>query len=343
MRASSSPFTVAIRNLPAWVGGLPLLTWARLKGTAISSVGAETGIGAWCGSAYDSVRRQVLLNGGGHGDGSDNGVYAIELGLDVPAPVMLKAGSPSVQIDVSYYEDGTPSSRHTYWHLQFVRSLDGMMQVGGAAMYGTGNYGDAKINRFRLSTNTWDPAGTFADRGASGLAAEGVCQDADENIYVWHADSYSVYKWVPGVPGTWSMFADVAGQWNRAMEFDSNRGRILCFGWEEAAKRISLAGEVADVVFTGSRADVAYAQGVAWSFCPERDSFLGIEHGGTDVYELHAETFAVEPLPIAGIPPEPGGGGHSAYHNRWRVCPDLGIIYLHPGDGTADLWVIRYQ
>jgi hypothetical protein len=131
-----------------------------------------------------STSELISCASGGHGDSSDNGVYSFSLAADSPAwvercaPTLLESRVPNVE----YQPDGKPTSRHTYSRQFYVPSIDKVIQVSATGLYGSG-YDAQKTDGFSLTTNTWDPAGTYTNNPANG---RGIAVDPTRNI-IWTA------------------------------------------------------------------------------------------------------------------------------------------------------------
>lgn len=336
---------------PAWMDGVAPFTWIELEGTMPSLAGAEDGVTAYSGAAYDPTRRYFLFNGGGHLDGSGNGVYAARVGLDAPDVVALRADSSDPEYNVAYYSDGTPSARHTYRSLVYLPAFDGMFQFGCTSPYGDGNYRDGTVNRFDLATNAWDPAGTYATMPAETEDySMSACFDEAGNVYVNSNRSHSLLQWTPGSPGSWSELWSDGGidAGSSALVFDPMRDRIVHFGGESSAAWWSLAGARTAITWGGTAAGAA--PGASLVYCPERDSFIGASSNGEDtvpsIIEVDPETFAVTEIAMTGMGPIPDGGGfgaESGFYNRLQIDPSLGVIFFHAGHGSRNVWAFRYE
>jgi len=335
---------------------MALFTWKELPGTNPSAVGADLGVAAFSGAAYDPTRRLFIFFGGGHNDSDDNGVYAVRVGLDTPDVVALMAQSASKQIDVAYYSDGKPSSRHTYGSLVYHPGADGMMPIGAAALWGQalimGN-----VDRFKLSTNTWDPAGRWASL-PSGAPQSGISAVVDNagNIFATSNGSSGpkIMKWTPTAgtyyPGTWEVWTGTslgANWWDteNALTYDPSRNRLVYFGAGSAAAWFDIATKARTAItFTGPAA--GSAAGKSWSsYCPERDSFFGYEEGtSATMLECRASDFYVSTVSVAGTAPSSGGTPTpTGPYNRLKLDTNLGIVMLHNNWTNRNLFAFRYK
>lgn len=142
-----------------------------------------TGIlGTWSGGAFDTTRQELLVSGGGHNDGCDNGVYGYSLEkqqwrLVADASefaVRYAIADPSI----STYTDDTPSSAHTYDTLTYMPSLDAFCINGiGSGYLSDGNSCDHRIyctdvkslnynikrGWYHAGNRLWQPSATLSD------------------------------------------------------------------------------------------------------------------------------------------------------------------------------------
>jgi hypothetical protein len=152
--------------LPAWLAGKPLNEIFEIPGTA-GAGGAQV-------DAYSNIAIQrstsTVFAGlcGGHSDSSDNRVVSLDLRADSPTWVLRKAASTVPVENVNYYPDGTPSSRHVYQHVHVIEQLNRLMFFGMRFGYGGGTPVSGQVDGFNLTTNEWDPAGTWASVPAAG-------------------------------------------------------------------------------------------------------------------------------------------------------------------------------
>jgi len=298
-----------------------------------------------------------IFFGGGHNDSADNGVYAVRVGLDTPTAVVLMAPSSSAQIDRAYYNDGKPTSRHTYGSLVYHPGANGLISPIASATYGQALI-LPNMDRFNLATNTWDPQGTWASQPSVSGDSTGMssCVDNSGNIYMalTNASGDRIMKWTPTPgtyhPGTWSVFATTqfASTWSnkeKALVYDPTRNRIIYFGSSGYAAYWNLAtGAKTAITFIGPSA--GSAPGKTWSnYCIERDSFFGYVAGtSTTILECRASDFYVSTVSITGTGPSFGGSPTptSAY-NRLKLDNDLGIVMLQNNYARQNLFAFRYK
>ncbi|MBV8035935.1 hypothetical protein [Roseateles sp.] len=231
------------RVLPAWLASKPLNTWFEIPGTAGAGGAA---VDAYSGMAIEERTSEILIAAaGGHNDSSDNRVVSINLSSDAPAWIQRMAPSTMVATNVAYYADGKPASRHLYSSLHFVPQLNRLILFGLRGAWGAA-YNFGKVDAFSLDTNTWDPAGTFADMPAGYYGAAQI-RATGEVI------SNGLKKWSP-VDRQWSDLVTVplgdAVRWPMAV--DARRGQLFCLQWGDGqgydpqrmvASRVPLGGK----------------------------------------------------------------------------------------------------
>jgi hypothetical protein len=151
------------QGTPAWMAGRALNEWFAIANTA----GADgANIDPWCGFCVVPATSELIIPlAGGHGDGWDTRVSSIVLTDDAPAWKSPRR-KESITIDLAnpdqpYAKDGvTPTSRHTRYTVQYCQQNNRVMLMGSPSLNG-GGVSSVESNGFDLSTNTWDPPGTW--------------------------------------------------------------------------------------------------------------------------------------------------------------------------------------
>lgn len=342
---------VPARALPAWLAGKPLNTWFEIPGT--SGAGGAA-VDAYSGMAIEERTSEILIAAaGGHNDSYDNRVVSINLSSDAPAWRQRMAPSTTTALNVAYYADGKPSSRHLYSSLHYVPQLNRLMLFGVRGAWGAA-YNFAKLDAFNLDTNTWDPAGTFADM-PTGYYGSGQIRATGEVI------SSGLKKWSPG-DRQWTDLVTAplgdAVRWPVAA--DACRGQLFCLQWGDGqgfdpqrmvASRIPLGGKQQIAVsFNPSSAlnlwldeKPMYA---GMDYDPDNDRFLFYAGRGSAagrVYVIKPNDGNVWDMSLL----EPGAGSvqivattDSGLQNRLRYVPALrGFVLL--ARAGANLYFLR--
>ena len=119
---------------------------------------------------------------------------------------MEGGGAMPYSIGVNYNSDGRPASTHLYYGLTFVRAKQRIFKLSAGSVWGTGNESNSNVDGFDLTTNDWDPMGTWAPGMPHGGAID--------RPYAHHPltdDSYTFFsgafrKWTSAT-ATWSSVA----------------------------------------------------------------------------------------------------------------------------------------
>jgi hypothetical protein len=332
-------------NVPAWVSALPVLQWHQIPNTNLSSVqtgftlpvrdgggdvGTPGGVLAFSGGSLKADGSEIFIFGGGHADWAGNEVYSLRLANPVPAWVRRTNPTVNVQSDVSHYNDGLPSSRHTYNAVQFIDQDNRMMTFGAASVYGIGSGRFNTIDAFNPDTNTWAPAFTYANGPAVGEYDLGFCRGPNGDVFCLNGAGRFV-RW-NRVPRTWTDLAAspivlLDGQ-QIAMCYDTARDRVMVFA-NNRGHFNPTTGAFTGVTFTGPAAGtIPVASAMSWVYVPERDSYMGWARGSNSVWECNASTFSVAVLSLSGTAPpaSPQGNAIDKLYNRMMYVPQLKMV-----------------
>ena len=153
---------------PAWLSGKPLNEWFTIAST--SGAGGAT-VFAFSGfTVRDDTSEIMIAAAGGHFDSSDNRVVSLDLRQDSPSWTTRMSASASVQIDVSRYADGKPTSRHTYYSMQWCPPRSRLLLQGVQFAYGNANT-FSTFEAFNPATNVWEAVNYLADIPAGNYGA----------------------------------------------------------------------------------------------------------------------------------------------------------------------------
>jgi hypothetical protein len=107
--------------------------------TPPGATGPAAVISAWGGGCIDTLRRDLLIWGGGHNDYAGNEVYAFNVDTLVWRRKSLATASPANN-GAETNADGSPAARHTYGALIYSAALDSMLVAAGPqGLAGSGN------------------------------------------------------------------------------------------------------------------------------------------------------------------------------------------------------------
>lgn len=349
---SSSSSSGVVQNAPAWLAGHPANEWIEIPGTAGASGAA---VDAFSGMALRESNSEIIIAAaGGHSDSADNRVVSLVLAADAPVWVTRKASSTSVQPDVPYYTDGLPASRHTYQSSQVIESLDRVFLFGARFVYGNA-YEFPTVDAFNLTTNEWDPAGTWTSV-PSGGGYGAVRVRATEDVL-----TYGLRLW-KAKDQTWSQpfttLTNDAVRWPIA--HDSVRDQFFSLQWGDgqgygamaiSASRFPLSGSAQISVTINDSAARAQFEAdtptyAAMDYDPDNDRFLfycGQGAGAGRVYVVTPNATNAWDMSILALgpgsvtPPATSGAG---VNNRFRYVPALKGFVLLP-QGASNLFFLR--
>jgi len=293
----------------------------------------------------------VLAAGGGHSDYSGNEVTSIDLAQDAPAWVLRSAASTSTAMDVPYYSDGKPSSRHTYWSTTWNAQRNRLMLHYSRFVYGSGVSFTAS-NGFNLDTNTWDAQGTWSNGYSVG------CADANGDCYAMGVGYFALNKWTAATD-TWSTLATFADAINvNPVCYDSSRAHLFALAWGDgqgnaspAISAIRIVGTTKSTITFNPSAAVTQFQTdepiySAMEYDPVNDQYLFYEGaaGSTSrvyVIKPNASTvwdMSIMTLGTGSVVPDPAVRG--GVFSRFKYVAALrGFVLMSAG--TSELYFLR--
>lgn len=370
-RAISASVSVRVRgvsappvNVPQWVSSAPLRTWTELPGTKLES--AQVGLNPWStgtpqqvcsysGATLRDYGSEVFLCGGGHADYAGNEMYSLRLADAAPVwkrrieptPPSLIPWTSGTPAPGSYYADGRPAARHTYWQIQFIDSLDKLFLFGCSATWGTGNENFRSLDEFDPATNTWKPKGTYPDVLTSRLAG-GVVKTTGDIVYTHSEATGILCRWTPDTKVTVEVGPRGVANIDVPWAFDPIRNRIVRAegGTGAPASTFDLNNNAvrASIAFIGPYAAKA-SQYSQMTWCDELRCFLVRRFfGDPDVYTVDPVTWAVDKLALSGTPPSQAfnSSGVSDYsYGRFMVVPRLKIVIAISGNVKQNVFFFR--
>jgi hypothetical protein len=309
-------------------------------------------IDAWNGLAANrDTNRVYLAAAGGHADWAGNEVYEIDLSVDAPTWRILREPSPgnTISIGVNYNSDGRPASTHLHDALTFVRAKHRVFKLSAGSVWGTGNESNSNVDGFDLTTNDWDPMGTWPPGTPHGGAID--------RPYAHHPltdDSYTFFsgafrKWTSST-ATWTSLAPRPSYANddivqgSAAAVDTLRDRVLFArnAYKVATSQgllLTSTGTLSDVTFTGvAAAEVTGTQGALHYFAAE-DAFLLKTGAGGALYRIEPTTFAVTEQATSGTSPPDAVNG---VYTRFVWLPALGGFAYLPR-ASANFWFLATE
>jgi hypothetical protein len=290
----------------------------------------------------------MFVVGGGHADYAGNEVYSLRLADD--SPMWVRRSNPTMNVGgtsgpgAAYYSDGRPSSRHTYWHVQYCDQRDRLMTFGAAAVWGNGNGNFPTVDGFDPRTNQYDPAGAYPSQSGIETVACGVAKDSGGNVYIHNHASGVLYKWTQ-TSNSWSSLGNRGVyDYETAYVCDSFRNRILRIrGGNSSAGVFNLnsGGEFTSISFTGAGAG-AMTNGCL-VFDSGADCYWFLKRGSPTIYRVDPVTWAVTVQSVTGVVPNNTyiDGRHTIY-GRFAYCPELrGLVFVR--DADSDAYFVKTQ
>ena len=331
---------------PLWRRGIPLNQWTEIQGT--SGAGGAA-IDAWGALAENKATAELYIAAsGGHGDSSDNRVVSLSLMADAPAWVQRHAPSANPVVDVLYYPDGLPTSRHLYHHLHYLPAMNAVLLGGCRFGYGGGTPTGPGMDVFDLTTNQWLPRMTLADI----TPFNGYVIEIDGAGAAWNT---SGNRFVPST-NTWSLPGTGVGLGRFPHAFAPGRDVIFSLQFGDGQGYDLNLGVVARQLdtITGSSVAISFNPSVALTgFIAAHPTYAGMDYdAANDRFLFYAaeetgKVYVVTPnatttwdlsvLTTTGLPtPTPGAG----VNKRFRYLPTLGGFVLLPSGGS-NLFFLR--
>jgi len=335
--------------------------WFQIPNTAISNAdpatvppgntGPQSKVVAWTSFVVDTRNSKVYsVAGGGHNDYAGNEVDELTLEVDTPGPWTQRlAPTPAGQLTncQSYYGDGRPAARHSYYGVTLDTANDRIMLFGGAEWCVNGGFHSA-ISSYNIGANTYNGSGTHP--GSVGSLGSGVAAYAVDPLTgnVYGAKDFVFARWNRSTNTftTLSPSGSPAAGNETMSAMDTTRGRILFVGGQTPGGDHHIY-TIAQNTFTaislnGANAgNVAAADGAAMVYVDVLDRFLvrlgGV--GGT-VYQINPTTWEVTTYPTTGGSSVPAT--QNGPYNKFLYVPRLGgVIYVPTYSGNA--WFMRIR
>lgn len=278
-----------------WYAATDQLSYVLPSPKPYGSTGPRAIMSAWSGACYDTTREQLLVHGGGHGDSSDNSIYAFNLEsltwsrLWGPTPNDSILPLPNVPWGETY-ADGSPRARHTYGGLQVIPALGALWMWGGSLWSGSGGMGKATW-LFDLEQKTWTrrsscpyPIGCQPFTAYDRLTGHVYCH-AYARLYSYDPLS-DIWQTIGGYPPGASPNANMILHEKEQQLYLIGDGKVYMYDLETTPSAMQCIYKTSDVTkFVGgiARPAVAYdtkrEQIIAWA-------------GSTSVYTFDVETYA---------------------------------------------------
>jgi hypothetical protein len=312
------------------------------------NTGPQSKVIAWTSFVVDTRTSKVYsVANGGHEDYSGNEVDELDLAREDPRWTERLAPTPNAQIvDGSYYNDGRPTSRHSYYGVTFDETNDRIMLFGGSR-YSMGSQLPT-VDSYNIGANSYSASGTHAGVPSSLIALGAAYAVNPINGDVYGGANFTFHRWNRST-STWTALSTSGSAYGgEAMSaMDTKRGRILVIGGlnpdhhlytiaSNAWSSITLSGaNASNIAFLGQ--DQTSSGSLV--YVPEIDLFLvrAKASGGT-VYQVNPTTFEVTTFSTTGgasVPATMNGP-----YNKFLYVPRLGgVVYVPTYSGNA--WFLR--
>ncbi len=335
---------------------LPPGHWYEIKN---SSIWAQLGVkyrvmDPWSGGLYDSNRDRLVVWGGGHLDYDGNELYAFD--FDSFNWIQLTQKTPKEQRvkSVDVYDDGLPSSRHTYDGLQYIPTIDSLFTSGGSIWGSGGCSGGTWLYDFSAVPAESGWQNIEDDRGGCGM----ISAYDSATGHVWYGVGRNLYEFDPlNLSAPWTQRSStMVSHFYMTGAIDPNRRKLALLGgtgYGGFAKTViyditdpeAVTGGVA--VTTGAT-EIENSDAAGFEFDPVSDRFVAWK-GGEQVYALASDTLewsrmlpAATNLIIPSRPAEKGTYGRFRYvpsKNLFVVVNDMQqnvfVYKLSEGSGSA--------
>jgi hypothetical protein len=312
--------------------------------------GPDAKVIAWTSFVVDTRTSKVYSPAnGGHNDYAGNEVDELDLERDQPVWTQRLGPTPNAQIRdcPSYYADGRPSSRHTYYGVTLNEFNDRIMLFGGAQWCAAGAFHTA-VSSYNIGANTWNGSGTHPNTPAF-LVAEAAYSVDPLTGNVYGSLGFQLARWNRSA-NTWTTLTTTgnAPSSNGSMSaMDTTRGRIFVLGGYDSDRHLYTLSSNAwtQVTLTGpNAANVSGEQHFgALIYIEAIDRYL-IRLGGAPspsgdtVYQVDPVTFAVTTFITTGGQLVPSA--LIGPYNKFLYVPRLkGVVYVPVYDG--DVWFLR--
>jgi hypothetical protein len=314
-------------------------TWSLLASGGIEFEGHT----AYSGGAYDSVRHQFLVFGGGHWDGWRNDVLAFDIAtatwsaLTQPDPVEdyacanVDEAQPGMLLSAM-----RPASRHTYDQLEFIDHI-GQMLVWSGPTYSA----IWECAGQTLPADTWlfDPGG--ASWSYRNLAAQPQpAGEAHSGGYDPIGGSYYAMRqgelWAYDVDGdAWTMLAPDGAPTS------SSYTRVITV--DRARQQLWMRPDVYDIATNSWSTSVASgAPPATLSEAYDDANDVIVVHSGAQVFGYHPDDDAWEVRDPENAITEPGDSGAGPYGRFFFDPVDGVVLVIRVVDYVVEVWAYRW-
>lgn len=293
---------------------------------------AQTGITyAWGGGCFDSLRKDLIISGGGHSAYRGNEGYAFSVDPNdadfLKWRVKWKDSTATEGASVEAYSDGTPSSCHGYCCWQYHAGRDKIYRLPGCFVYGTGPNSTVRV--YELDASVESPSAAIpsywtrkTDMPVDTSSGTSVV-DPNTGYIFQHRDggtgSLGPMKYDPGTD-TWTEllpggFGNGVSNYSTGCAADKSNHFMMVGGSGAWSHLMPSASDIVVMANTGATA-LEGVTGPGFVFSEVDNKFYGwygLLAGGTDKRDYYKFDFATKVWTrMAGtgsVPPTPEPNG----------------------------------
>lgn len=334
--SASMGVTVLAPNSGSVMDILPAGHWYEVQNSSVwTQLGVKPDVmGSWSGGVYDSSRERLVIWGGGHLNYDGNELYAFD--FNTFNWIQLTKTTPKDQRvkSVQVYDDGLPTSVHTYDGLQYLPTLDKFFASGGSIWGSGGCSGGTWLYDFNAVPAESGWLDIADDKAGCGMYS--AYDSATGNI--WYGSWGNLYEFDPlnlSSPWTTRINGTAAESFYRTAAIDPNRRKMVVLGGlsggspETVIYDISNANAVTGgVVVTNGATEIENSNAAGFEFDPVSDRFVAW-NGGNQVY-----TFKLDDLEWSRVEPAitnlitPSIPANRATYGRFRYVPSKNLFVL---------------
>ncbi|MCF6225853.1 MAG: hypothetical protein L3J22_06055 [Xanthomonadales bacterium] len=337
--SASMEVTVQAPNSGSVMDILPAGHWYEVQNSSVwTQLGVKPDVmGSWSGGVYDTNRERLVIWGGGHLNYDGNELYAFD--FNTFNWMQLTKTTPKDQRvkSVQVYDDGMPTSVHTYDGLQYLPTLDKFFASGGSIWGSGGCSGGTWLYDFNAVPAESGWVDIADDKAGCGMYS--AYDSATGNI--WYGSWGNLYEFNPlnlSSPWTTRINGTAAESFYRTAAIDPNRRKMVVLGGlsggspETVIYDISNANAVTGgVVTTNGATEIENSNAAGFEFDPTSDKFVAWS-GGNQVY-----TLATDSLKWSRIEPEstnlitPSIPAFRGTYGRFRYVPSKNVFVVVNG------------
>ncbi|HEB93917.1 MAG TPA: hypothetical protein ENI94_10740 [Gammaproteobacteria bacterium] len=305
-------------------------------------------MGSWSGGIYDSRRERLVVWGGGHLNYDSNELYAFDFNNFRWRFVTQKTPKEQRVKSVDIYDDGLPSSRHTYNGLQYIPTIDRFFSSGGSVWGSGGCLGGTWLYDFGAVPAESGWQNIEDDKGGCAMTS------AYDPVtgHVWYTSGGNMYEFDPlnlSAPWTKRRSNNVQSDMYMTTAIDPGRRKLVMLGgtkWGEKKPKTVIydisnpEAVTGGVVTTSGATEIEDSDAAGFEFDPVSDRFVAWK-GGDQVYTLASDTlqwFRMAPAATNLI--TPSAPIKNGTYGRFRYVPSKNLFVV-VNDMTQNMFVYK--